>query len=213
MPQLSAEMSFEQFEKHEKTIQAAVGTNESTTRLLAIDTMLFDVLGWEKTEVETEKYNRAVGYSDYAFIVNGSVSLILEAKRQGKGFVLPELKLPSEPIGFSLLTQESPEAEKALRQVIGYAAAEGARYVAISNGHQWLLMQAFIPNVPVDKRSVFVFESLEAIKEDKFRLFHSCFGPEGIRGNLPADKLLENRKAPAPSKLSSLIINYPVTCP
>src|SRR5208283_2232673 len=57
--------------------------------------------------------------------------------------------------------------------------------------------------------SVFVFESIDAIKK-KFRLFFECFSPAGINGNRAANRLLESRKAPAPPKLSSRILNYPV---
>ena len=108
----------------------------------------------------------------------GSVSLILEAKRQGKTFALANTNLPSDPVGFSLLSKEAPAAENALRQALGYAASEGARYIAITNGHQWLLMLTFVHNQRIEQRSVFVFESIDIIKQSKFRLFHSCFSPE-----------------------------------
>ena len=38
--------------------------NESETRLRAIDTILFDILRWNKNSVETEKYCRNEGYAD-----------------------------------------------------------------------------------------------------------------------------------------------------
>ena len=44
--------------------------NESTTRLRAVDTILFDVLSWDKAAVETEKYCRSEGYADYVFTIN-----------------------------------------------------------------------------------------------------------------------------------------------
>jgi len=106
--------------------------------------MLFLVIGWDKTQVDTELYCREEGYADYAFRARDSISLILEAKRQGQTFVLPKVDLPASPVGFSLLAKESPAAESALRQALGYAASEGARYIAITNGHQWLLTLTFV---------------------------------------------------------------------
>jgi hypothetical protein len=64
--------------------------NESTTRLRAIDTILFEALSWDKRVVETEKYCRKEGYADYVFLVNNSPTLVVEAKRSGIDFLLPD---------------------------------------------------------------------------------------------------------------------------
>src|SRR5581483_7871701 len=130
------------------------------------------------------------------------------AKRSGKTFVLPDRTFPDHPIGFSLLAQECPAADRALRQALGYAAVNGARYIAISNGHQWILALTYVANQSLTDRSVMVFESLAAIHH-RFRFFLNCFGPDAIRANRPADALLESRKAPAPRKLSQTLAVYP----
>ena len=85
----TVEFGFEQFKKHIDTIRAAESSNEATTRMRAIDTVLFEVLGWDKTRVECERFCRASGFADYAFQDGRSPCLILEAKRQGKTFILP----------------------------------------------------------------------------------------------------------------------------
>jgi len=111
-------------------------------------------------------------------------------------------------VGFGLLAKECKDAEEALTQALGYAAITGARYIAITNGHQWILALTFVPNQPIAERSVYVFESLEAISA-RFRLFWDCFSPEGIAANRPASALLESRKAPPPPKTSHKTPNYP----
>jgi hypothetical protein len=174
----------------------------------AIDTMLFDVLGWDQLNVAAEKYCRAEGYADYVFSNSGGICLLLEAKKSDTTFFLPQNSFPSEPIGFGLLATECPDADKALRQVLGYAAGLGARYIAISNGHQWLFTLTFVQNQPIEERSVVVFESLEAI-ESRFRLFWDCFSSEGIEANRAYDILDETRRAPPPAKLSQRLPNYP----
>jgi hypothetical protein len=190
-------------------VKSALGANEATTRLRAIDTVLFDVLKWDKTKVETEKYCREVGYSDYAFRQGESLCLILEAKKEGQTFVIPDKQLGDRAIGFGFLEAECPAAGKGLRQACGYAASEGARYVAISNGSQWLLALAFVQGQPIENRSVLVFQSVEDILA-RFSRFWECFSPDGIYSNRAASLLLESRKAPAPAKLSARITGYPV---
>jgi hypothetical protein len=182
--------------------------NESTTRLRAIDTILFDVLSWDKAAVETEKYCRSEGYADYVFTINGRPCIILEAKRAGIDFIMPDRSLEDRPYAFGILGKECPKAISALNQAIGYAAALGSRYVAISNGHQWLFSLTFVQGEPLERRLVYVFESLESISS-RFRSFHSCFSREGIAANAVSRDLIDTLKLPPPAKLSSRIPGYP----
>lgn len=209
MSNWNPEISFDLFRQKRPLIESARTSNEATVRLRSINTLLFEVLGWDQLTVDVEKYCREVGFADYAFREKDSICLLLEAKKGGATFVLPDQKFSDRPIGFPLLAQECPDAEKALRQALGYAASEGARYIAISNGHQWLLTLTFVQNQSLADRSVFVFESLDAIQR-RWRGFWDCFSPAAIYSNRPANALLESRKAPAPHKLSHNITNYPV---
>lgn len=183
--------------------------NEATTRLRAIDEMLFYVLAWDKRSVEVEKYCRAEGYADYTFLIKNTPALVLEAKRHGIEFVLPNRVFETRPYVFGILSTECPAAAKALQQAIGYAATLGARYVAISNGDQWLMSMTFVPHQPLEARLVYVFESLDAILT-RFGTFWSCFSSEGLQQNAVVKELLDTLKLPAPAKLSSFIPGYPV---
>lgn len=202
-----ADEAFFVFKSKRPELETTGDINEATTRLRVIDTILFDVLGWDKGDVEAEKWHRAVGYSDYVF--GPASAMVLEAKRDGVSFVLPDRTYPDAPVRFSLLAKECPEAADALRQAQSYAAERGARYSAITNGRQWILSLTFVPGQFVEDRSVFVFESIDAIGE-KFRLFYECFSTSAIATNLPNERLLDARRAPPPPKLSSKIVNYPV---
>ena len=183
--------------------------NESTTRLRAIDTILFDILSWDKSSVETEKYCRAEGYADYVFILDENPCLVLEAKRSGIDFVLPARSFEDRPYAFGLLAKECPQAMNALNQAIGYAATLGARYVAISNGHQWLLSLTFVQGQVLERRLVYVFESLEVISS-RFLKFYSCFSKECIQKNTVSRDLLDTLKLPPPAKMSSHVPGYPL---
>jgi hypothetical protein len=184
------------------------GQNEDTTRLRAINTILFDVLRWDRAQTETERYVRAAGYADYVFGTEPAFSLVLEAKREGVAFVLSNDVPADRPVPFDLLAGESPSAADALRQATGYAVQLGAPYVAISNGHQWLLALTFVHGRPIESRSVLAFASLDRIS-DNFRYFWATFSPLAIQTHAPTPLLLESRFDPPPPKLSTQISNYP----
>lgn len=205
----TVDYAFGKFKEKTGIIKGAEGTNEATTRMRAIDTIIFDVLGWDKLKVDTEKYIRAEGFADYAFEIAGHINLIVEAKREQKTFLLPVRKYSEKPFGFGLLAEECKEAYDAMVQAAGYATNQGSRYIAISNGHQWLLTLSYVHNQPIDERLVYVFESVDAIKE-RFQVFWNCFSYNAIYSNIPAIELSESRKNPAPAKLSSTIPGYPL---
>lgn len=154
--------------------------NESTTRLRAIDTILFDILSWDKNLVETEKYCRAEGYADYVFLLNNNPFFVLEAKRSGIEFILPDRSFENRPYAFGLMAKECPNAMSALQQAIGYATTLGARYVAISNGHQWLFSLTFVQGQSLETRLVYVFESLNAISS-RFSNFSYVFQNRALK--------------------------------
>jgi len=204
-----AEAAFAEFQTRKQAIaDVSNRDNEAVTRLRAIDTLLFDVLRWDKSYVETEKYCRAEGYADYVFEIDGRPLLVLEAKRAGTSFVIANASFEGHPYVFQLLAKESPSAMDALRQALGYAATLGSTYIAISNGHQWLFTLTFVPEESLQERHIYVFESLEAI-EKRFRLFWNCFSADGIQRNIVSDHLLQSRRVPAPAKFSTRIAGYP----
>src|SRR5271154_7056381 len=84
--------------------------NEATTRLRIIDVILFDVLRWDRLEVEAEKYARDVGYLDYVFGKASNHSMVIEAKKEQINFVLPDHVYPAEPVHFGLIAKECPNA-------------------------------------------------------------------------------------------------------
>src|SRR5262249_50091321 len=95
------DVSFHRFQSKLADLRAITKLeNESTTRLRAIDTILFDVLGWDKMVVETEKYCRAEGYADYVFWIHNSPILVVEAKKTGIDFVLPSRTFENRPYIF-----------------------------------------------------------------------------------------------------------------
>lgn len=204
----SITIAFDLFQKYRSIIEAARCTNEDTTRLRAIDSLLVDVLGWPRDRIESEKYCREVGFADYFLSSANSFAMVVEAKRDGEYFLIPSRTFDNAAIGFGLLATESKSATNALHQAIGYASNLGARYVAITNGHQWLLALTYVEGQGMNERSVLVFESLDAI-QNRFAAFYDAFSPLAVEKNLPSEKLLEQRRRHAPHKLSALVTGYP----
>ncbi|WP_136079880.1 hypothetical protein [Pontiella desulfatans] len=203
------DIAFSDFKKQKSVFTALpVDANEAKTRLQSIDTMLFDILDWEKEEVDPEQYCRAKGYADYVCSVEGQRLLVIEAKRSEKTFTVNSEALENRPYSFGFIASESKDAADALQQAIGYAATLGAHYVAITNGHQWLLTLTFVEGKDLSERLVFVFESPEAI-ENRFRSFWQCFSKEKLTQHSIDETLLDILLRPAPPKASSKITGYP----
>lgn len=210
MKELKPDVAFLELQKKRILIEGLSGDeNEDTTRFRAIDTVFFDVLNWDKHCVETEKYCREEGYADYVFNLNHSPYLILEAKKSGTYFVLPDKNYEGRPFAFGILGAECPEARKALLQAIGYASTLGATYVAISNGYQWLFSLAYVPGQPIEQRLIYVFQSYKSI-EKYFSTFFDCFSMQGLYNNAIRKELLNTLKQPAPAKISTKIAGYPI---
>lgn len=186
-----------------------VQSNEAQTRLELIDKILFRVLDWNESDVEVEKHCREEGYSDYVFILNSASPLIIEAKKSGVSFTLKRGENSVGPVPFSLLAKESKAALSALQQALGYASTLGARYIAITNGKQWLITLTFVEGQKLNDRLIYVFDSIDSIREN-FTEFWDCFSKTSTSANIIAENLLESRTKPAPKKLSADIPNYPV---
>jgi predicted type IV restriction endonuclease len=191
-------------------VHADPALNEDTTRVRLIDAILFDVLKWDRNFVETEPHVKNKGYADYIFHTKGGRTLVLEAKASGSAFVLPDHEgYPDRAVSFKYISEQCPDAHKAMQQAVTYANSVGARYTVISNGHQWILMLTSVEGALLDDRNVIVFQSLHAIKI-RFKLFWDCFSPLMIQVNKPYALLVDIRRQPAPAKLSSTIAQYPV---
>jgi hypothetical protein len=188
---------------------ASIASNEADTRLKVINTILFNILDWHLSDAETEKYCRETGYADYVLSTHHSPCIVLEAKKAGISFSVPSNKFKTTPLCFALLEAETPEIGKALRQAQAYASSLGTRYVAITNGHQWLLTLTFVQSQSVTNRQVIFFDSLSCIR-DHFRQFWQCFSQQMLSTNNVIPLLIESRKKPAPPKPSSSIAGYPV---
>src|SRR6184192_3035708 len=82
---------FERFELLLKEVEQFADTlfTESDTRIKIIDTVLIEVLAWDKADILTEDpANR--GFLDYRLSIGGLAKAVIEAKRDSRHFDLKE---------------------------------------------------------------------------------------------------------------------------
>jgi predicted type IV restriction endonuclease len=165
--------------------------NEATTRFQLIDSLFFDCLGWEKSDVELEEqYNGE--FTDYTFKAPRRV-LIVEAKREGDYFEIPAGKTNIEYSLHSLM-KDFKNVNSAIEQVSKYCQARGVPIGAVCNGHQ---IVAFIANrsdgLPPLEGKALVFPSLYFMLDHFLDLWQALSKPaieeKKLQNRLLGDKL------------------------
>lgn len=182
------------------------GRNEATTRLQIIDTLLFEVLGWNKLEAKSEhrfdeKYcDYLLGYPENTFLV--------EAKREGIYFELPA-GFSSRICLLETITEGNSQIEAAIKQALSYAQERGVGVASVCNGHQLVAFLASRDDgIPPIKGKALVFESFQSML-DNFRAFWNCLSPDGIRLKNIYQDLKSEEVEPPPEKLSQKTHPYP----
>ncbi len=74
------------------------GTSEADTRVKLIDRILKEVCFWPESAISREDHVQS-GYTDYQLRVRQTQYVVVEAKREGIAFVLPETyRLPTRQV-------------------------------------------------------------------------------------------------------------------
>ncbi len=183
----SPEESIEEIIALRDTLTSSDGANEAATRLVLINRVLTDVLGWKVEDLNPEQYlpgtdetQKAVReWLDYhAIDANGS-RLVVEAKRIGATFDLPAARKPRRVSLKSLQSNAGARIAEAIRQVLSYSIKVGTSCFVVSNGNQWVASASFVEGIPVDEMNAIVFYSLEDVR-DNLTLFAESLSPIGI---------------------------------
>jgi len=180
--------------------------NEATTRLQFIDRLLFECLGWERSNcIAEERLDRA--YADYSLFYPERL-LIIEAKKEGIYFELP-LGLINLKYNIDYFIRNSPQVGEAIKQAISYCNLKGTPYGAVCNGHELIAFIAFRGDgiAPLDGRAL-VFDSLDNMSNN-FLLLWQCLSPAGVQKRRLSIELSDTITAPLPAKLSQKILDYP----
>lgn len=185
--------------------------NEATTRLHLIDTLLMDCLGWDKRDIVCEERQRKERneYTDYTFFAPRRM-MILEAKREGVTFDIPESKV-SITYTLKSICQGNKELLAAVAQVASYCQSRGVPIAAVCNGHQLL---AFVANrndgIPPMEGKAIVFPSLHHMLK-YFADFWNAISRNAIEDKKLHSRLIGIHQPELPPRLSASITNYPGT--
>jgi hypothetical protein len=204
-PGLPYDAAYGRMQVLEGEMKASIGArNEATTRLNLVDQLLFDCLGWARELAALENYE-AGEFADYVLDTQRRL-LVVEAKREGTWFELPE-GLGETPTLTSLLTLGEP-LTKAIAQVEDYAQRRGTPYAAICNGHQLIAFVASRQDgvAPRDGKAL-VFDS-PAELTSRFADLWDLLSPSGARAHR-LSRRLGSSVTPPPPRLADSIPNYP----
>ena len=180
--------------------------NEATTRLQFIDGLLFDCLGWDKSECVAED-NFEGTYADYS-LGTPHKHLIVEAKKEDIYFEVPA-GVNDLTFRIQRFKEDAPDVYKAIKQAMGYCQSRGVPFGAVCNGHQLVAFLASrtdgIP--PIEGRAL-VFGSPQHMVEHFLELWN-CLSRAGVTSRGLPVLLQETGERPPPDKLSLRIPKYP----
>lgn len=180
--------------------------NEATTRLMMIDKLFFECLGWDKGDVILEESENNE-YTDYTFL-NPRRILIVEAKKEGTYFNIP---IEKNHIEYTLrsIAKDSDNIRNAVEQVMKYCQQRGVQNAVVTNGHQLIAFIAVKSDgtSPLDGKAL-VFSSIDLMLSNFNELWNSL-SKEGIREKYLLQKLAGGRVVSLPQKLSASISDYP----
>jgi AAA domain/Type I restriction enzyme R protein N terminus (HSDR_N) len=153
---------------------------EADSRIKIIDTMLIDVLGWQKEDVFTEE-SAGEGYLDYKLVIDGLSKVIVEAKRDAREFELSNRECGGA-FKLSGPVFKNSDVQEGIRQAIQYSSYKGTELACVTNGREWILFRSNRIGDGMDtlEGKSFVFPSLKCIR-DQFKLFFDLLAKHRVR--------------------------------
>jgi hypothetical protein len=149
---------------------------EQDARVQIINRFLTEVLGWNFSEIHTEKYSEA-GYADYLISSSGRKRLVVEAKRLGPILLgTTNQRMATYKVSGPALAP----AMAGIRQAASYCLDHGAAYAALTTGITWIIFLPFpVAGVPYTGGTAYVFPTLKSILEN-FAIFYDLLSREGV---------------------------------
>lgn len=144
-------------------IDAKGSASETDTRVKLIDRVLKEVCMWPESEISREDHV-ASGYSDYQLKVRRNPYVVVEAKREGQSFILPDSSYARSPkLNGAMLTDSN--VKKVIQQVRQYCDDQGVKFAIATNGYAWIVFRAIRDDMPWREGRVRIFPSISYIQE------------------------------------------------
>ena len=147
--------------------------NESDTRSKIIDVLLLQVLGWGEASISRESRTLDGRYRDYV-VSNEHTSFVLEAKRAGDYFEMPDVS--TRLAAREGVLAQSRDLKAALDQVVSYCRNQGHGVGVVANGLQLALTLPFRDGT--DKHDTVLFRGIDDI-DRHFIEFWNLLSPQG----------------------------------
>lgn len=158
--------------------------NEADTRFKIIDTILLDILKWEKDPLMLEVIHKTVR-ADYVLIgKNSKPLLIIESKKSGSYFSLPSNI--NSTLNYQKVIVEKLLADRnlksAIEQVKEYCEDLGCNYACVCNGEVWVFFCINSPHGPWKKLPAFVVRDITFFSEN-YNIASQIFSYDAIVNN------------------------------
>jgi GTPase SAR1 family protein len=174
--------------------------SEAQNRYQFIDRLLSECLGWEKTQIEVERFDDAGGRADY--LLGKPVRAALEAKKEAKNFNFLPTSRPNSARKLRSLIESCSNLKSACTQVIGYCALHGARLAIVCNGPQMVIFQSAGQGASPLDGDCFVFDGFNSYIEG-FPTLWRFLSPEGVYENIAVRALADLQNPRIPAKAST----------
>ena len=155
---------------------------EADTRAQLVDPLLW-LLGWTHGEIKREPYSGwsdHKGYIDYLLMLEARPAIVVEAKRSGRTFDVPQALSRQLATNYrKLYATGSPDLREALEQCLRYAQHTGALYACATNGLEWIFFKPSHPYRSLPDARVVLFPGVAAILAN-LNLFEDVLSRSGL---------------------------------
>jgi len=150
--------------------------SEEDAKVKIINRVFNECLGWSFVTFSCESKHDC-GYSDYVLKIEGTPSLIVEAKRIG--ILGVESAILDKHRVFKISGTSLKPSMDGIRQAFKYASEEGIPIAIVTDGIRWIIFKTWVQGVSYKEKEAFVFPSLKAL-ENSFSIFYELLAYESF---------------------------------
>jgi Cdc6-like AAA superfamily ATPase len=167
-------------------------SNEANTRLQIIDEAL-ELLGWAKADFNPESRTQVGDYTDYLLKSHHHPLIVVEAKRVGTTFSLPQENRRMEYKASFLCLAGGNELKEAMAQAADYCNQNGCLYAVVTNGWQWIIFRGLaIKQKGWTAFPAVVFNDPQVLKDNFIEFWNLLSKQKVLQGSLN-EKFAEER--------------------
>ena len=166
-----------------------VSLSEADTRCKIIDPLFTECLNWDEEDIIREEHSNS-GFVDYIFKINDRPLFIIEAKKEGVHFIIPD-NFKNRLYKINGAISECKELISAIEQAQKYCIDQGIRVGIVTNGTQFVIFESFRLGSPWKEGKCIIYHSLEEISRD-FSSFWSLLNKNSVENGSLIKTLSEN---------------------